>query len=68
MDYFIGDNPAISRSHANIIIQQNGYYIEDMNSTNHTYVNDKMIVGGSAVKLEQDARIRLGNEEFIFQY
>lgn len=68
VDYFIGDNPAISRSHANIIIQQNGYYIEDMNSTNHTYVNDKMIVGGSAVKLEQDARIRLGNEEFIFQY
>lgn len=68
VDYFIGDNPAISRSHANIIVQQNGYYIEDMNSTNHTYVNDKMIVGGTAVKLEQDARIRLGNEEFIFQY
>lgn len=68
VDYFIGDNPAISRSHANIVIQQNGYYIEDTNSTNHTYVNDKMIVSGSAVKLEQGARIRLGNEEFIFQY
>lgn len=68
VDYFIGDNPAISRSHANIVIQQNGYYIEDTNSTNHTYVNDKMIVSGSAVKLEQGAKVRLGNEEFIFQY
>ena len=68
VDYFIGDNPAISRSHANIIIQQDGYYLEDMNSTNHTYVNDNIVIGGSAVKLEQGARIRLGNEEFVFEY
>lgn len=67
VDYFIGDNPAISRSHANIIIQQDGYYLEDMNSTNHTYVNDNIVIGGSAVKLEQGARIRLGNEEFVFE-
>lgn len=68
VDYFIGDNPAISRSHANIIIQQDGYYVEDMNSTNHTYVNDNIVVSGSQVKLEQGAKIRLGNEEFVFQY
>lgn len=68
VDYFIGDNPAVSRSHANISVRQDGCYIEDTNSTNHTYVNDKMIVSGSAVKLEQGARIRLGNEEFVFQY
>ena len=68
VDYFIGDNPAISRSHANIIIKQDGYYLEDMNSTNHTYVNDNIAIGGSAVKLEQGARIRLGNEEFVFEY
>lgn len=68
VDYFIGDNPAISRSHANIMIQEDGYYIEDMNSTNHTFVNGQMIVGGLAVKLEQGTKIRLGDEEFIFRY
>ncbi len=66
VDYFISDNPAISRSHANIMRREDGYYIEDTNSTNHTYVNEQMIMSGTAVKLEPNTRIRLGNEEFVF--
>ena len=68
VDYFIGDNPAISRSHANIITREDGYYIEDTNSTNHTYVRGQIIVSGTPVKLEHNTEIRLGNEEFIFNY
>lgn len=68
VDYFIGDNPAISRSHANIITKEDGYYIEDTNSTNHTYVNEQIIVSGNPVKLERNTKIRLGNEEFVFNY
>lgn len=68
VDYFIGDNPAISRSHANIITRDDGYYIEDTNSTNHTYVNGQLIVSGSQVKLERNTQICLGNEEFLFNY
>ena len=41
VDYFIGDNPAISRSHATIITRENTYFIVDTNSTNHTYVDGK---------------------------
>lgn len=39
VDYFVSDNTAVSRSHANIINKDNEFYIVDTNSTNHTYVN-----------------------------
>lgn len=41
VDYFVSDNTAVSRSHANIITRGNKYYIVDTNSTNHTFVNEK---------------------------
>lgn len=68
VDYFIGDNPAISRSHANIIVREDGCYIEDTNSTNHTYVNNQLLVSGVQIKLERGAKIRLADEEFTFNY
>lgn len=37
VDYFVSDNTAVSRSHANIINKDNEFYIVDTNSTNHTY-------------------------------
>lgn len=67
VDYFIGDNSAISRSHANIITRDGAYYIMDTNSTNHTYVNGSMIQSNTEVKLEQGYMIRLANEEFEFK-
>ena len=36
VDYFIGDNTAISRSHANIVTRDGAYYLVDTNSTNHS--------------------------------
>ena len=67
VDYFIGDNTAISRSHANIVCRNGEYYIVDQNSTNHTYVNGSMIQSNVETKLEHDAKIRLANEEFEFK-
>ena len=37
------DNVAVSREHAKIIRDQNYYFIEDLNSTNGTFVNGKRI-------------------------
>ena len=37
------DNEAVSREHARIIRGSNYYLIEDLNSTNGTFVNGKMI-------------------------
>lgn len=66
VDYFIGDNTAVSRSHANIITRDGGYSIVDTNSTNHTYVNGSMIQSNVEIELSDGARIRLGNEDFEF--
>lgn len=67
VDYFIGDNSAISRSHANIVTKDNGEYcVVDTNSTNHTYVDDVMIQSNVEVKIVSGNKIKLGNEIFEF--
>lgn len=66
VDYFIADNTAISRSHCNIHSENGEYYIEDTNSTNHTYVNGNIINSNAKVKLSNGDRVRLANEDFTF--
>lgn len=66
VDYFIGDNTAISRSHCNIHTDNGEYYIEDTNSTNHTYVNGKLISSNVKIKLTNGDKVRLANEDFTF--
>lgn len=66
VDYFISDNTAISRSHANIVTKDGKYYIVDTNSTNHTYVNNTMLQSNVETELTSGTRIKLANEEFEF--
>ena len=66
VDYFVSDNPAVSRSHANIITREKDYFIIDTNSKNHTYVNGNMIQSNTEVKITHGTKIRLANEDFIF--
>lgn len=66
VDYFIGDNTAISRSHANIITRDGQYLVVDTNSTNHTFVNGMMIPSNQEVQINQGDVIRLANEDFEF--
>ena len=66
VDYFVSDNTAVSRSHANIINKDNKFYIVDTNSTNHTYVNGSMIQSNVETKIEDGTKIRLANEDFEF--
>lgn len=66
VDYFIGDNTAISRSHADIIVKGDSYFLVDLNSTNHTFVNGAMLQGNAEVQIKNGNRIRLANEDFDF--
>lgn len=66
VDYFIADNTAISRSHANIHTENGEYFIEDTNSTNHTYLNGKLINSNVKTKLTNGDKVRLANEDFTF--
>ena len=67
VDYFVSDNSAVSRNHANIINRNNTYFIIDNNATNHTYVSGRMIPSNVEVELHDGEIIMLGNEEFQFK-
>lgn len=67
VDYFINDNTAVSRSHANIICRDSQYFVMDTNSKNHTYVNGTMIQSNAETKLEHNDKIRFANEDFEFK-
>ncbi len=67
VDYFIGDNTAISRSHANFVIGEGEYFIVDTNSTNHTFINGAMIQSNEQVAINHGDVIRLANEDFDFK-
>lgn len=67
VDYFIGDNTAVSRSHANIVTDNDKFIIVDTNSTNHTFVNGTMIRSNVDTPIHHGDKIRLGNEEFEFR-
>ncbi len=65
-DYFVADNVAVSRSHADIITRAGCYFVVDLNSKNHTYVNSESIPVQCEVELHDGDRLRLANEEFTF--
>ena len=60
------DNEAISHHHADIICEKGHYYIVDLHSMNHTYVNDVEIQPGYKKELHNNDKIELADEEFIF--
>lgn len=67
VDYFISDNSAISRSHANIICRDDSYFIVDTNSTNRTYVNGVMIQSNIEIQINDKDIVRLADEDFEFR-
>ncbi len=66
VDYFVSNNIVVSRSHADIITRGKKYFIKDLNSKNHTYINGRMIQPQTEAEIQSGDRIRLGNEEFEF--
>jgi pSer/pThr/pTyr-binding forkhead associated (FHA) protein len=67
VNYCISDNPTISRIHAKIVNRNGKYYILDMGSTNHTYVNGSQSPANTEIPLVNGTKIRMSNEEFLFQ-
>lgn len=64
------NSDGVSRVHANILIQDGNYYIEDLGSANGTYLNDTLITPFTRYSLKLRDRIDLGKENkvtFLFQ-
>ena len=66
VDYFVTNNIAVSRSHADIITRGNKYFVKDLNSKNHTYINGQELPIQMEVEINDGDSLKLGNEEFIF--
>ena len=66
VDYFVTNNIAVSRSHADIITRGDKYFVKDLNSKNRTYINNQELPIHMEVEINDGDRLRLGNEEFIF--
>lgn len=64
-DFCIADNHTVSRNHADILVMQDGVYIRDNNSLNHTYVNEQIVPAGGNRKLEDGDILRLSDEKFV---
>jgi len=66
VDYFVTNNIAVSRSHADIITRGDKYFVKDLNSKNRTYINNQELPIHMEVEIHDGDSLRLGNEEFIF--
>ena len=65
------DNKFVSKKHALIEVDESdgisgdrAFYIRDLNSTNHTYVNKTAV---KHIRLKDRDRINIGNEIFVFE-
>jgi len=56
-------DPAASRKHARITKVGDGYFVEDLQSANHTFVNDQR---APRARLKDGDRIRICRLEFVF--
>ena len=57
---------AVSREHAKITMQNGTFYIEDLKSRNHTFVNSKEVPPPLRQPLKPDDRIKIC--DFLFQF
>jgi serine phosphatase RsbU (regulator of sigma subunit) len=57
-------NSAVSRRHARITRTQGQYYVEDLGSRNHTYLNQRQVAGRTPLKTEDRIKIC----DFLFRF
>lgn len=66
VDYSITGNSAISRRHMAIIKKENQFFVEDLHSTNKTYLNEQLIAPEVEMPLQSGDVIKMANETLQF--
>jgi len=59
------EDPFASSQHAKLSVQSGVVVLEDLGSTNGTYLNEELL--GGPTPLHEGDRVRIGDSEFIFQ-
>jgi len=59
------DDPYASSSHAQLVLQAGVVVLEDLGSTNGTYLNEELLAGPAP--LHDGDRVRIGDSEFTYE-
>ena len=59
------DEQFVSTTHARLVPRGQFFYVEDLGSTNGTFVNEKQVKGEAQLKL--DSRLRIGETTFRYE-
>jgi hypothetical protein len=62
-----GEEGGVSRKHLRIRTQNGGYTVEDLNSTNFTWVNHHRLTPGASQPVEDGDELRLGRVRLLFK-
>lgn len=68
VDGVISYTPTISRAHCAIQLEGSEVYLEDLGSSNHTFVNDRELTPYERVRITPNDNIRLAKERFAILY
>lgn len=68
VDGVINYTPTISRAHCAIQLEGSEVYLEDLGSSNHTFVNDRELTPYERVRITPKDNIRLAKERFAILY
>jgi pSer/pThr/pTyr-binding forkhead associated (FHA) protein len=63
-----GEEGGVSRQHARALVQGDQVFIEDLNSTNYTYVNQQRLVPGQPHPLSDGDEILMGRVKLIYSF
>lgn len=62
----IADNKTVGRMHAVITYHSGSFYIKDLKSLNHVYLDGKQILPETETPLKNRMKITIGSEQFVF--
>ena len=61
-----GDEGGVSRRHARIFIHGTQVFVEDLNSTNYTYINQQRLTPGQPHPLDDGDELRFGRVKLVY--
>lgn len=67
LDPFGGGSAGVSRQHARILRRDKGWFLEDLQSTNGTYVNEVRLLPRRPIQLRSGDLVRFGQMTLVFE-
>ncbi len=64
---YVIENRLISRIHMSLLLKNEKLYLQDMNSTNGTFLNEKRLISGQEMMINNGDVIRLANQSYVVE-